>query len=164
MSRDRTRTRDRPEETSIDGIDGTDLENDEGSRSKPTRTGGLRGRVARRAGSLFSPRRFVVALIASAVGLFAVNAVVPLPGAGLLGIFAASFLFGLAVEERRYAEAAAAGAAVAGASTLLDFALVALLGGIGLSLSLVAGGVGAVAGLAGTYFGRDLRAGLRRDI
>lgn len=168
MSRDRTRTRDRS-----GGGDGEfDAEFEIGDDGPPestatkteTDSGDLRDRMSTRAGRLFSPRQFLLALLLTVGGLFAANTLVPLPGAGLLGVFAATFLFGLAVKERRYVETALAGGIVAGLSTLLDFVVVAFLGGFGVSLAVLAGGLGVVAGGLGTYFGRDLRDGLMRDL
>lgn len=167
MSRDRIRTSersgspaDREPATDFDvGIDEVAAGDDQ-----PSGQSGLGGRVASRATSLFAPRRFLLALGLSVVGLFAANAFVPLPGSGLLGVFLATFLFGLRAEERRYAEASAAGAVTVGASFLLDYAVVVFLGSIGPSLALVGAALGAVVGIAGTYFGRDLRHGLTQDI
>jgi hypothetical protein len=168
MSRDRTRTRDRPTETATD----LDSEFELGEEHAGTQTGtdanaqrgGLRGRAAERAGRLFSPRSFLAALLLTAGGVFAAGTVIPLPGAGLLGIFAATFLLGLVASERRYAEAVLAGGLAAAASTLLDFAVVAFLGGVGISIAALAGGLGAIVGAAGMYFGRDLRDGLTREL
>lgn len=166
MSRDRTRTRDRERsdheldvEFEIGADEGAPAEIEgEGER------GGLRERTSKRAKRIFSPRLFVAALLVVSAGLFAASTVIPLPGAGLLGVFVATFLFGLVVDERRYVETALAGGTAAAASTLLDFAVVAFLGGFGISLALLAGGLGAVVGAVGTYFGRDLRDGLTRGI
>lgn len=166
MSRDRTRTRDRSGGT--DGEFDAEFEiGDDGattSAETETESGGLRDRLSTRAGRLFSPRLFLLALLLTVGGLFAANTLVPLPGAGLLGVFAATFLFGLAVDERRYAETALAGGIAAGSSTLLDFAVVAFLGGFGVSIAALAGALGAAAGGLGAYFGRDLRDGLTRDL
>lgn len=165
MSRDRTRTRDRSGDSDDEFAAEFDI-GDGATESAETnaRTDGLRDRASTRAKRLFSPRLFVAALLLTVGGLFAVSTLVPLPGAGLLGVFAATFLFGLAVEERRYAETALAGGIAAAASTLLDFAVVAFLGGFGVSIAVLAGVLGAVVGGLGTYFGRDLREGLTRDI
>ena len=170
MSRDRTRTRDRPggadgefdAEFEIDD-DVTTTDQETGEETE-TGSGGLRDRLSSRAGRLFSPRLFLLALLLAVGGLFAASTLVPLPGAGLLGVFLATFLFGLAVEERRYAETALAGGIAAGSSTLLDFAVVAFLGGFGVSIAALAGALGAAAGGIGAYFGRDLRDGLTRDL
>ena len=94
MSGDRTRTRVRTAESEV----GTEFEvelGEEASDPEPAENAGLRQRVGGRAKRLFSPRAFVAALLLSVGGLVAVDAVVPLPGAGLLGVFAAAFLFGL---------------------------------------------------------------------
>lgn len=168
MSRDRTQTRDRS--GSADGeFDaefeiGDDAPATSASSETETESGSLRGRVSSRAGRLFAPRQFLLALLLTVGGLFAANTLVPLPGAGLLGVFAATFLFGVAIKERRYAETILAGGIAAGLSTLLDFAVVAFLGGFGVSLAVLAGALGAVVGGLGTYFGRDLRDGLTRDL
>lgn len=163
MSSDRTRTAERsgspPPETEFDvGLDETTEEPTENS------TGGLRSRTANRAKRLFSPRAFVLALVLTVGGLLAASTFIPLPGAGLLGVFLATFLFGLLAEESRYAETAVAGGLAVGGSVLLDFAVVAFLGGFGTSLAIIGGGVGAILGALGTYFGRDLRDGLTRDL
>jgi hypothetical protein len=183
MSRDRTRTRDRPANTTDDadtefdpGSDaefdpGSDAEFDPGADGTRDRevgsegTGnGLRGRAAGRALGIFSPRTFLAALFVTVGGLFAASTFVPLPGAGLLGVFAATFLFGLAVSDRRYAETALAGAIATAGGTFLDVAVVAVLGGAGVPLVAAAGVLGAAVAAVGTYFGRDLRDGLTRDI
>ena len=171
MSSDRTRTRERSADADeFDAEFELDSEPEAGVGAGRARadaadtSGGLRTRAAERAGTLFSPRIFVAALLVTAGALFAASTLVPLPGAGLAGVFAAAFLFGLVLEERRYAETALAGALAAGGGTFLDFAVVALLGGVGLPLVAVAGGLGAIVATVGTYFGRDLRAGLTREL
>ena len=172
MSRDRTRTRDRSgdadDEFDVEFEPGPELEADaDAERAQAgaeAASEGIRARAAERAGTVFAPRTFLAALLVTAGALVATSTLVPLPGAGFAGVFAAAFLFGLVLEERRYAETALAGALAAGGSAFLDFAVVALVGGIGLPLVAVAGGAGAVVAAAGTYFGRDLRDGLTRDI
>ena len=158
-------TREATEATGSDAL-GTVTAPAEGARDGHTaaESGGLASRMGDRARRLFSPRAFLLALVLAVGGLLAANAVVPLPGAGLLGVFGATFLFGLAVEDRRYAETATAGGIAVGASVLLDLAVVAFLGGFGPSLALLAGAVGAAVAAVGTYFGRDLRDGLTRDL
>lgn len=173
MSRDRIQSRirhhDRP------GRDGDDVAfdvGDEGSldgapdaaADRSEERDGLRGRIGSRARRLFSPRAFVAALVLCIGGLFAARTVVPLPGSGLVGIFLAAFLVGSIGEESRYAETAAAGGVTVAGSTLMDFAVVAFLGGLGISLSIVGAVVGAVVGVLGTYFGRDLRHGMTREV
>lgn len=169
MSRDGTRTRDSSgglsggsdEVTDVDlGLDEEPAADEQRSRDR----GGLTDRVATRAKRVFSPRHFFAALALSAVGLVAARTLVPLPASGLLGVFVATFLFGLAVEERRYAEAVVAGGVVAGTSFLFGFLVFTFLGGLGVAPALLGAGLGAVVALAGTYFGRDLRQGLTRDV
>ncbi|WP_336135537.1 hypothetical protein [Natronomonas amylolytica] len=162
MSRDRTRTRDRS---------GSDVESDIGldedldaESSAETQPSGIRGRVGSRANSLFSPRLFVAALLLSAFGVFLGSAFLPIPGSGLLGVFLATFGFGLIVSERRYAEAILAGAIAMAGSAVLDVAVVAFLGGFGLPLAALGGLLGGAVGAVGNYFGRDLRDGLTRDV
>ena len=165
MSGDRTRTRERTAESDV----GTEFEVELGEEASdpepaPAENAGLRQRVGGRAKRLFSPRAFIAALLLSVGGLVAVDAVVPLPGAGLLGVFAAAFLFGLVSERRRYFETTVAGGLAFGASALVGYVVIAALGGIGAPLAAVAGGAGALVGAVGNYFGRDLRDGLTRDI
>ncbi len=162
MSRDRTRTRDASADAA--GEFDAEFEPDDRIEAESAEDRGLRSRAAERAGALFSLRLFVAALLVTVGGLFAASTLVPLPGAGLLGVFAAAFLFGLAVKDRRYAEVALAGGVAAAGSTLLDFAVIAFFGGFGVSLAALAGGLGAVVGALGVYFGRDLRDGLTRDL
>ena len=168
MSRDRTRTRDASagssEEFDVDFEIGEDRSETRDSADRTETANGFRARASERAGELFSPRFFIAALLLSVAGLFVANTFVPLPGAGLLGVFGATFLFGLAVSQRRYAETAVAGGVAAAGSTLLDFAVIAFLGGLGVPLVAVMGLLGAVVATLGTYFGRDLRSGLTREI
>lgn len=169
MSRDRTRTRDASVDSSSDEFDADfELGETQSEAREPPGSAdaanGFRSRAAERAGEFFSPRLFIAALLVSAAGVFLTNTFLPLPGAGLLGIFGATFLFGLAVKQRRYAESAIAGGVAGAGSTLLDFAVIAFLGGLGVPLVGLMGLLGAVVGALGTYFGRDLRHGLTRDI
>jgi hypothetical protein len=117
-----------------------------------------------RAERVFSPRAFLVALVLSVIGV-ALGGFVPILGAVLrfVGVFAAGFALGAVGEDRHYIEAGLAGALVPGVGTLVSsFALV--LGGVGLPVIAVAVGLGLLAGLAGHYFGRDLRDGLTREV
>lgn len=139
-------------------------EESESTRSRPeTRTesrSGLRARLS--PGRVFSPRAFLLALVAATVGILLAGAL-PIPLSGLLGVFAAAFLLGL-LGQRGYLETAAAGAGAAGVTVLLDFFVVSLLGGFGVPLALFGAGGGALAGLVGYYFGKDLRDGLTREL
>lgn len=125
---------------------------------------GLGARVGRRAGRIFSPRVFVVTLIVIVIGLVATSALVPLPFSGLLGIFLGTFVLGLTSGFGRYVETTVAGAGVVAASTLADYFVVSMLGGFGVPLVAIGALLGGAVGALGTYFGRDLMAGLDREI
>ncbi len=180
MGRDSTRMQNQPARVdSGSRVSDRDLEHDIGSEREGFGGGsppsgemsrneesadGFGDRVGRRAKQVFSPRVFIGALLVTVTGLIVGSMFVPLPGAGLLGVFVATFLVGLAREERRYLEAALAGGITVGVSVLVDLVVLAFIGGLGVSLALLGGLVGGVIGLAGAYFGRDLRDGLTRDI
>jgi hypothetical protein len=123
-----------------------------------------RARLRARTGRLFSPRRFLGTFAAAGVGLLVAGAVVPsvVPLGGLLGVFAATFALGLA-GWRRYVEAGLAGGAVAGVALLLGHPVISMVGA-GAPLTAFGAGTGAAVALLGHYLGRDLRAGLTRDL
>lgn len=152
-SESRTRERDDARATGADDRSGAD-------------DGGVRGRLRSRAGRLFSIRAFLFSLVLAALGLFA-GGVVPLPLvgnlAGLLGVALAGLALGLG-GRRRYLEVALAGALAVGVATTLDYLVVALVGDAGTSLAAIGAGAGAVAGVLGHYLGRDLYAGVTRDL
>ncbi|RLM51811.1 hypothetical protein [Halorubrum sp. Atlit-28R] len=124
-------------------------------------------------GRWFSAKAFGLALATVAVGVF-VGGLIPLIGGTIGtagGVFVASFLLGLALSTRRYVETGIAGGAAGAASAVTSVLGVGFLPiGIdylsqwGLPLVAVGGGVGLALALLGHYFGRDLRAGLSRDI
>ncbi|MFB6084765.1 MAG: hypothetical protein ABEJ94_11040 [Halorientalis sp.] len=121
-------------------------------------------RLAAPVEGLFSPRAFLLLLVGSVAGMLLAGAVLPLGSVGgLLGIAAVAFGAGLASERRRYVEAAAGGALASGVSWLLGD-LVLTAAGPGVPLVAAGVGSGALAALLGHYFGRDLRAGLTRDL
>lgn len=119
-------------------------------------------RVRERAGTLFSPRRFLLALVLVTVGIFVGGATLPVAG-GVLGAFVGAFLLGVASEHRPMAEAGTAGAAVLGLSAAFDY-LVWMVVGSGLPIAVLGAGLGLVVGALGAYFGSDLREGLTRDL
>lgn len=121
-----------------------------------------RGRLRARVAGLFSVYSFLLALALSTAGVLAGNAV-PLVGnvAGIVGVGIAAAVLGLA-GRHAYLEAAAAGFIAAGVATLLDFLVVSLVAGP--TVVAVGTGAGALAATVGHYFGRDLRAGLTRDL
>ena len=122
----------------------------------------LRERAAR----VFSPKFFLLALVAFGVVFVAGNAAVPFVPVvgGLAGIAALAFVLGLVASSRRYLEVAAAGAVAAGLATWLSNLFLSVIGNVGVPIALVGAGGGVLAALVGYYFGRDLRDGLTREI
>lgn len=131
-----------------------------------TRSSGRRSRLKSRATDVFSPKFFLLALVASAVGLAAGGFVVPFVSGlgGVVGVFIAAFALGLLASDRRYLEVGAAGAALTALATLSDYLVLSVAGGFGLSVVAIGAVGGLVAALLGHYFGRDLRAGLTRSV
>jgi hypothetical protein len=128
---------------------------------------GRRARLKRRAVGVFSPKAFLAALLFMTGGLLVGSAVPLIPGTGLLGVAVASFVYGLVSSERRYLEAGAAGSLVSALGFVLfnmTTLTIGLFNGWGVQLGLLLGVAGFVAAVVGTYFGRDLRAGLTADI
>lgn len=123
---------------------------------------GTRGRVRERAGTLFSPKRFLLALVLVLAGTLVGGATIPVMG-GVLGAFVGAFLLGVASEHRPMAEAGTAGAAVLGLWTAFDY-LAWVVVGSGLSIAALGAGFGLVVCAFGAYFGSDLRDGLTREI
>lgn len=121
-----------------------------------------RGRVRKRAASLFSPTRFLLALVLVLAGTLVGGATIPVLG-GAIGAFFGAFLLGAASESRPMAEAGTAGAVVVGFSTALDY-LAWVVVGNGTTIAAL----GAVFGLficaLGAYFGSDLRSGFTREL
>ncbi|QSG07186.1 hypothetical protein [Halapricum desulfuricans] len=134
--------------------------------SEPDTSGGLRSRIRRRVGSVFSIKTFGIAL-ALTIGLaFVVSAVVPfVPDnfSGLVGVFLGGGAIGLASDARRYFEVGSA-ALMAGALIVLLSNFTIAVFGPGVPLVALGAGSSGVAGLLGHYVGRDLRAGLTREI
>lgn len=139
----------------------SDRETGPDARQRSGRLASLRGR----AGRVFSPRGFLLALVTFTVGVGLAGVLVPpsVPLGGLLGVFVAGFGLGL-VDRRRYVEVGFAGAAVSGVALLADYLAFSLLGGFGPSLAAFGAAAGALVALVGHYFGRDLRSGLTRDL
>jgi hypothetical protein len=157
----------RESESSVDDIlAGLNLDDDESAATKQGGNGG--GRLS----GLFSPKMFLLALVLS-IGGGIVGGAIPVVGflGTFLGIALAGFLLGILGSTRRYVEVGLAGAVAAGLafvlSTLLSvfapFAL-QLLADYGVAIAGVGSVTGALAGLVGHYFGRDLRDGLTREI
>ncbi|MFB6177386.1 MAG: hypothetical protein ABEI99_09635 [Halobaculum sp.] len=176
---------DLPGEEATDGSDGevsdTDTRGtDEDDIGDGGETGGRLSGIRQRlpgvprpsTGTLFAPKRFLLALALSVAGLV-VGGAIPFVGVvtQYLGLFAATFGYGVAAKSSAYTEAGLAGAVAAAVALLLGtlttggFVVGAdLLGRYGLPITGVGVGVGLLVSLIGHYFGRDLRAGLTKDI
>jgi hypothetical protein len=123
---------------------------------------GLRSRLRRRAGSLFSPRAFGYAGAGSVVGALLLGTVLPI-GGNVTGVLVAAFVYGALGNRHRYTEVAAAGGLVTAAFALVNNVFLTLAGlGVPLVVASALGGV--AAGLVGHYLGRDLRDGLTREL
>lgn len=129
-------------------------------------SGGIGGRLRRRANSVFSVRTFAIALLLTLALSFVAGVVIPLvPNSisGLLGVFVAGFAMGATSERQRYLEVGAA-TVLAGALTALLSHVVLTLWGLGVPVVAFGAGSSGVAGVVGHYFGRDLRAGLTQEL
>jgi hypothetical protein len=117
---------------------------------------------------LFSPRVFVLALALSVVGVVAGGAIPVVGVVGrFLGIAVAAFALAFLASGRRYAEAGVAGAVAAGAGFVLgalDATLLPVVADYGVQIAGIGTTTGFAAALVGHYLGRDLRAGLSRDL
>lgn len=138
------------------------------SPATSSRSQSVRARLA----GLFSVRTFLVALVFSVVAVVAGGAVPLLGFVGrLVGLFVVAFAIGLLATDRHYVEVGLAGALASGlgfvvgtfTSAFFPFA-VRLLSEYGVAIAGVGAGVGALAALAGHYFGRDLRDGFTREV
>ena len=140
------------------------------TRSADTGRDGFRARLRDRRRGLFSLRVFVGMLVL-ALGVGLLGGFVPVPlisgFAGLIGVFAAAFVVGLASAERHYVESGLAGAAAAGVILVLSNLSVVFLAAfrdIVPEVGVIGAGAGLLAALVGHYFGRDLREGLTADL
>lgn len=122
--------------------------------------------LAERATRVFSPKLFLLALVAFGVAFVAGNTAVPIVPVvgGLGGVAAVAFVLGLVVSTRRYLEVTVAGAVAAGLATWLNNLVLSVVGNVGVPIALVGAGGGVLAALGGYYLGRDLRDGLTRDL
>ena len=151
-------------DVSSSGFEGYDSTDSGFEAAETDREGGSGGWLRSRLGSVATTRSLLAAFVLTVAGLVVVGAVPFLGIVGeLLGIVAAGFVYGLGSSGRRYVEMAVAGAVAGGGTALLGNLVVALVAS---GMTLVAVGVvgGALAGVVGHYFGRDLRHGLTRDL
>lgn len=124
-------------------------------------------------GRAFSLTALALALLALGIGSI-LGGFVPIVGGSLgrlAGVAAGAFLIGAVAARRRYVETGLAGACVGAGSALLSVLSVGFLpigvrflADYGVGLVGVGAGLGALTALVGTYFGRDLRAGLTADV
>ncbi|WP_277541895.1 hypothetical protein [Haloarcula laminariae] len=115
-------------------------------------------------GSYFSVRALVVAFVAIGGGMTLGSLIPMIPFTAFAGIPVGAFVHGLLDRERRYAETAVAGGLLAGLSVVTSLLPQLLAGLNGTRLFSIAAAVGLVLSLGGHYFGRDLRAGLTREL
>lgn len=122
--------------------------------------------------SPFSARGFLLTLLVLVAGLV-VGSAVPLVGSltRYVGLFVAAFALGLVRSRRAYLETAVAGALAAGGAFILGTLATGtllvgtnLLAEYGVPVAGVGITVGVLLSVAGLYFGRDLKAGLGRDL
>lgn len=171
-----TRTRDTDVDLDTDfGIDddvGVDRPSseDDGLRGRipgggsSTESKSLRGRLADRVGGWFSIRTFGVTLLLTvALSLVAGMLIPVVPASGLVGVFLAGFLLGIAKSDSHYLEVASA-TLLSGAVTAVLGNLFAALVGVGIPLMAIGAGASGLAGVIGHYVGRDLKDGLTREI
>jgi hypothetical protein len=162
MERTDTRTRSRDTSTDIDELLDDGPTSDTAEPQEQTRSG-VRGRLKGRAASVFSPTRFLTALVLSVSLYFVAGAILPFGSIGsLVGVLLAGFALGLA-GGRQYTEIAVAGGVTAGVAAVVGN-LVLTLVGVGLPVVALGVGGGIAAAVGGHYFGRDLRHGLTRDL
>ena len=113
---------------------------------------------------LFSVRALVVAFVAIGGGMTLGSLVPVIPFTAIAGIPLGAFLHGLLDSQRRYAETVLAGGLLASLAVVTSLLPQLVAGLNGTRLFAIAAAVGAVLGLVGHYFGRDLRDGLTKDI
>lgn len=137
---------------------------DEPTPDEATTGDRMRTRIRKGAGKIVTVRGLVVSLVVVTASVLLVDQILPLGGVGtVLGAVVGAFLYGVGSDVRHYVELALAGATVGGASALLDNLVLSLVGA-GIPMVALGAGAGALAAVAGHYFGRDLRDGLTRDL
>ncbi|MFC6733532.1 MULTISPECIES: hypothetical protein [unclassified Haladaptatus] len=112
---------------------------------------------------LFDPKFFLLALVATLVGLFA-GGFTPLgPIGSLAGLGVAAFLLGMLADERRYLEVGAAGALASGVSALLTNLFLSAAG-FGVPIALFGASAGLGIAVVGFYVARDLKKGFSKEL
>ena len=157
MDRGRTRTVDRRRDA-------------EGERTDASAPDGSDGRLRSRlpGPTVVTVRGVALALALALAGIVA-GGVVPVLGSvgRFVGLFLAAFALGLVGSRRRYVATGLAGALAAGVASLLSVLWTPFLPVVaeyGVEIAGVGAGLGLLVSVAGHYVGRDLRAGLTRDL
>jgi len=153
-------------EVDLDAVMGEQPDVTETTKAETDTSRGIRGRIGRRIGSVFSVRTFGIALVLSVTLAFVAGAVIPfIPDnvTGLVGIFLAGAVIGAGSGNRHYLEVGAA-TLMTGALTILLSNFTIAVFGPGVPLVAVGASTSGIAGLLGHYVGRDFRSGLTRDI
>jgi hypothetical protein len=131
--------------------------------SEESDEGGIGSWIRSKLGALGSTQGLVISMVLALGGAMA-GGLLPLGIVGnALGIFLGGFVYGMVAGEHHYLEFGLAAALIAALIAVFGN-LVMTIAGPGIPIVLVGAGLGLVAGLVGHYFGRDLRAGLVRDI
>ena len=148
-----------PDEEAFDADAATPLDDAPSEESA-----GLSQRLRSRAGSVLSTRALAVSFVFTLVGVLTLGSVLPFGIVGnLVGIFVAGFAYGTATTTRRYLELGITGGVLGGGLTFFGNLALSLLGP-GVPIAAIGLVAGALAGVLGHYFGRDLRDGLTRDL
>ncbi|MFB6080503.1 MAG: hypothetical protein ABEJ81_05860 [Haloferacaceae archaeon] len=144
------------------------VEREDGERSRRGGDAGSSGLLRVPSPTVVTARGMALAFALALAGVV-VGGMVPLVGAvgRFVGLFLAAFALGLAGSRRRYVESGIAGALAAGLGALLGTLATPFFPAVaryGVAIAGVGAGLGLVVSVAGHYFGRDLRAGLTRDL
>lgn len=142
----------------------------DGERTATPESGGSSGRLRSRlpVPAVVTVRGLVLALALALAGIVAGGVVPVVGGLGrFVGLFLAAFALGVVGSRRRYVETGVAGALAAGVASLLSALgtpFLPVVAEYGVEIAGVGAGLGLLASLAGHYAGRDVRAGLTRDL
>lgn len=141
-------------------------ESTEESEDADSERGGRLSRLRPSVSSPFSVRVFLLAVVLMVVGSAVAGLVpfVPASVATVVGVFLGAFALGLGRGTRSYLEVSLAGAGTAVVAALTQFLLISVVGNLGVPLAAAGAGAGLGAAVVGHYLGRDLRAGLTRDL
>jgi hypothetical protein len=116
------------------------------------------------AGGYFSLRALIVSVVAIGGGMTLGGLIPLIPYTGLTGIPLGAFLHGLLDRRNRYVETAIAGGSLSGIAITASLLPQLVAGLNGLRLFAVSAAIGLVVAVLGHYFGRDLRAGLSKEL